>query len=62
MQRPTIPNKLTVKNINVTFVVMAYRKLTDTELLDSVQLFKRSQGKLKFGATYEIDSIFGLNE
>ena len=61
MQIPDVSNIAKDEKRNITFNVMAYRKLTEAELVQAIRYFRSTkQGrKLKNNSTYTIVSIIG---
>ena len=61
MKAPSISNVVRDEKRNITINVMAYRKLSERELVQSVRYFRSTkQGRrLKKNSTYTIMSIIG---
>ncbi|MEO9595805.1 hypothetical protein [Rhodopirellula bahusiensis] len=61
MKAPSISNIVRDEKRNITINVMAYRKLSERELVQSVRYFRSTkQGRrLKKNSTYTIMSIIG---
>ncbi|GAB5404342.1 MAG: hypothetical protein Aurels2KO_25730 [Aureliella sp.] len=63
MEQPCVSNLARDESRNVTFDVLAYRKLSRAELLQAVRFFESSQKKkLKKDSHYTITTLIGLNE
>jgi len=64
MQFPNVSNLAKDEERNITFNVMAYRKLTESELVMAIRVFRSTkQGrKLKKNTTYTIISVIGCND
>ncbi len=64
MQVPNVSNIAKDNERNITFNVLAYRKLTEPELLRAIRYFQSTkQGrKLKKNTAYTIVSIIGARD
>jgi len=64
MQMPNVSNVAKDDERNITFNVLAYRKLSESELLRAIRYFRSTkQGrKLKKNTTYTILSTIGARD
>ena len=64
MQMPNISNVAKDEGNNITINVLAYRKLSEAELIRSIRYFRSTkQGRrLKKNTNYTIVSIIGVND
>lgn len=64
MKQPSVLNALVDKEKNITYEVVAYRKLTREELILAVRHFysQKKKPKVKPGQKIRIISIIGFNE
>jgi hypothetical protein len=60
MESPNVVNKLIDRASGVTYVVMAYRALTASELRLTVAAYLRQQGPAKRGQEVVIQTSLGL--
>lgn len=64
MEMPSIPTSYTDKDLNFTFTVFAYRKLTQEEMQMSYNIWRgqKKSNKPKRNTKVEIVSIIGHDE
>lgn len=59
MLLPNVPNEFEDRPNGIKFVVMAYRKLSDQEVLQAVRHYGRTQAKPRRGSVVKIISTIG---
>lgn len=64
MERPTVKSTIKDAEKNITYVVLAYRKLTREEMVSSVRHFwaQKKRPKVKPGETVIIETIYGHDQ
>ena len=63
MQQPHVRNTARDETNDVTYHVMAFRKLTESELVNAVRYYRaRNRRKPKRGSSVTIISIIGFDE
>lgn len=64
MERPSVKNTIVDAEKNITYVVLAYRKLTREEMVLAVRHYwaQKKRPKVKPGGTVTILSIFGHDQ
>lgn len=64
MEPPTVRTSARDEERNITFHVMAYRQLTEAELIQAIRCFRSTkQGRrLRKNSTYTIISLIGLRD
>lgn len=64
MEMPNIKNQINDGETGVTYIVMAYRRLTYEELVQAVRVFhagRKSKKRLKKGVVITIFSLIGAD-
>lgn len=64
MQMPSVSHVAKDPERNITFNVLAYRQLSQAEVLQSIRYFRstKSGRKLKNNMTYTISTVFGASD
>jgi len=63
MELPNVETVLRQRDQNITYRVIAYRVLTEAELLAAVAAFRSAKkGRVKKNATYQIITSIGAKE
>jgi predicted transcriptional regulator len=64
MERPTVKNIIKDDRKNITFVILAYRKLTKEEMVDTVRSLwsQKKPPKILPGQEVVIETIYGHDQ